>query len=239
MTQAWVEHAAASFEVQLTPEQIAQFETYAAQLAEWNERVNLTAITEPEAVRIRHFLDSLSLVQAVPMRPNMRVADVGTGAGLPGLAVAIAYPKVHVHLIESTGKKVRFLDHIVTTLALKNATTLHARAEDAGQNPQYREQYDLVVARAVARLPALLEYLLPLTRVGGHAIAMKGKTAFIEADDSGRALQVLGGRLNDIVAIDLPGVDEPHHLIVVEKIAKTPAHYPRKPGIPTRAPLID
>jgi 16S rRNA (guanine527-N7)-methyltransferase len=238
MPTSLAEQAKALFNLDLTPAQVSQFETYAQELVVWNERVNLTAITAPESVAVRHFLDSLSIVQAVPMKAGLRVVDVGTGAGFPGLPLAMIYPDIHVVLMEATGKKINFLDHMAQTLGLKNVETLKARAEDAGHMPEHRARYDLVLARAVARLPSLLEYLLPLASVGGVCIAMKGKTAREEAEDSAKALSILGGRLRAIQQIQLPGVEDEHHLVIVEKTAVTPAAYPRKPGIPTQKPLI-
>ena len=234
---SWQQHAAGQFAITLTPEQVAAFDLYARELIAWNAHTNLTAITDPEAIAIRHFLDSLSLAKALPLVDGLHLIDVGTGAGFPGLALAIAFPGIQVTLLESTGKKTRFLDHLIQTLNLPNATTLNARAEDAGQNSAHRARYDLAVARAVARLPALLEYLLPLVKLGGHTIAMKGTTAPDEATDSSHALQILGGKLDRIETITLPGVDQPHHLVIVEKTAPTPHNYPRRPGVPTRQPL--
>src|SRR5690606_28739767 len=150
------------------PEQEAQFTRYAELLAAWNAHTNLTAITEPQAVQVRHFLDSLTIAQAVPMTPGLRVIDVGTGAGFPGLPLLIAFPHIHVTLLEATGKKLNFLNHVMEQIGLKGAQTVHARAEEAGQMPEHRAAYDLVLARAVARLPVLVEYLLPLAKVGGQ-----------------------------------------------------------------------
>jgi 16S rRNA (guanine527-N7)-methyltransferase len=238
MTQTLAEQAAALFDITLSPEQISQFEIYARELVEWSARINLTAITDPQGIQVRHFLDSLSIVKAVPLRPGLRVIDVGTGAGFPGLPLKIVYPDLRLTLLEATGKKVAFLDHVVTSLGLKDVETLHARAEEAGHQTAHRAKYDLVLARAVARLPSLLEYLLPLSRVGGYSIAMKGKTAKEEADGSARALSLLGGRLKEIEKIQLPDVAEDHYLIVVEKTAHTPSAYPRRAGIPTQQPLL-
>ncbi|MFW5691630.1 MAG: 16S rRNA (guanine(527)-N(7))-methyltransferase RsmG [Chloroflexota bacterium] len=230
------------FDISLSDDQAAAMETLTHALVEWNTRINLTAITEPEAIQVRHILDSLSLglaidFDAIKPKDGLRVIDVGTGAGFPGLVMAVAYPQLQVTMMDSTAKKLSFVDHMIANLGLANAITLHARAEDAGQDRRHRDQYGLVVARAVARLPALLEYTLPLAPVGGTVIAMKGTTAYEEADDSGIALRTLGGRLEDVIPVQLPGMDYMHHLIVVTKVAPTPTAYPRKPGIPSRKPI--
>lgn len=234
----WVDQAAALFGVALSEAQQAHFAQYMALLTEWNAHTNLTGITDPVEIEVRHFLDSLSVVKACPMRPGLRVIDVGSGAGFPGLPLALVYPEIHVTLLESTGKKIAFLDHVIQALSLQNCVTLNARAEDAGHLRDQRAAYDLVVARAVARLPALLEYLLPLAKVGGRCVAMKGAaTAQSEVDDARNALRTLGGKLLSIQSVALPNVAEAHALVVIEKTAHTPTAYPRKPGIPTKKPL--
>lgn len=232
------QQAQALFGITLSDAQVAQFDTLAQELADWNTRMNLTAITEPQAVRVRHFLDSLSLARVLPPDlDGLRLIDVGTGAGFPGLPLALIYPQLQVTLLDATQKKLRFSEHIAQTLGLRNVQTLHARAEAAGHDAAHRAQYDVVVARAVARLPALLEYLLPLARVGGLCVAMKGSNATQEANDAKRALFVLGGDVERLEALQLPDVDEPHYLVCVRKQHKTPKQYPRKAGIPTRQPI--
>lgn len=221
----------------LTDEQVSQFDLYTEELLAWNSHTNLTAITEPDAVMVRHHLDSLSLLKFVPLEKGMRLADVGTGAGFPGLPLHIASDGIYTTLIEATGKKANFCNHVIKSLDLKRAIVLNARAEDAGQIPHQRGKYDVVVARAVARLPILLEYLLPLAKIGGTCVAMKGTTAQQEAEDSAKALSALGGELVKIESVELPNVPEPHYLVIVKKIRQTPLMYPRKPGIPSKTPI--
>jgi 16S rRNA (guanine527-N7)-methyltransferase len=224
--------------LELTAEQQQAFERYARELIAWNEsRVNLTAITDLLAIEMRHFLDSLSVLRAVQLSPQIKVIDVGAGAGFPGLPLRIVCPAVQLTLLEATGKKAVFLEHIAKYLNLGNVKVVNARAEEAGQSLNHREQYDLVLARAVAQLPILLEYLLPLCRIGGRCIALKGESAAAEVGLSEHALRLLGGRLVQLTPIELPHVAETHYLVVIEKAAATPSHYPRRPGIPSKKPL--
>lgn len=238
MTHPLAQQAAELFDIALTDAQAAAFDLYHRELIAWNSHTNLTAITDPAGVQVRHFLDSLSIVRVCAMQTGLRMIDVGTGAGFPGLPLAMLYPQIHVTLLEATGKKIAFLDHLIQRLGIANARTLKARAEEAGQMPDQRAAYDLVVARAVARMPALMEYLLPLARVGGRCVAMKGITAEEETRDAKRALQILGGQVSRIEPVHLPGVDDPHYLVVIDKTNATPKAYPRSPGTPTRKPLM-
>ncbi len=225
--------------ITLNEEQQRAFEAYSAALIDWNTRVNLTAITDPLAVEIRHFLDSLSVLKAFtsPLSETIRLIDVGTGAGFPGLPLRILLPTLHLTLLEATGKKTAFLQHVVDTLHLDHVEVVNLRAEEAGQLPQYRGHFDVVAARAVARLPVLAEYLLPLCKIGGRCIALKGESAAAEVQASRHAIRLLGGRFGSLIKVELPTVNEPHYLIVIEKVAATPPSYPRRPGLPAKAPL--
>ncbi len=221
----------------LPPSQAAAFQCYSDQLREWNERVNLTAITDPGEIEMRHFVDSLSCLKVMKPQPGLKVIDVGTGAGFPGLPLKIAYPTLDLTLVEATGTKVDFLEHIVTTLNLEGVRLVNERAEMLGQMPEHRERYDWAVARAVAAMPVLAEYLLPLCKVGGHALAQKGESAHSETAEAEHAIGLLGGRLAQITPVELPTVAETHYLIDLEKVATTPPQYPRRPGMPTKKPL--
>ncbi len=222
---------------QLSPGQLDAFRWYAAELAAWNRRINLTAITDPREIEIKHFLDSLTCLRAMKGEHTDRLIDVGTGAGFPGLALKIACPSLRVTLVESIGKKVDFCRHVIGALGLAGVEVVHQRAEIVGAHPAHRERYDWAVARAVAQLSVLVEYLLPLLRIGGCAIAQKGETGPAEVQEAEGALQVLGGHLDQLIPIELPGVAESRYLVVITKVAGTPGIYPRRVGIPSKRPL--
>ncbi len=221
--------------------QMNAFEQLAIELTSWNQQRNLTTIIDPAGIRIKHFLDSLCCVLALraagAVLPNLKVVDVGSGAGFPGLPLKIVFPALHMTMVEATRKKCEFIEHVVQLLQLKGVTVLHARAEEIGRTAAHRERYDWAIARAVAPLPALLEYLLPLVRIGGFCLAQKGSTAAAEAQQAGTALAVLGGRLQQLLPVELPGVVEPRCLVLVAKQAAAPAKYPRRAGLPAKRPL--
>lgn len=233
----WYELAASLFGVHLSEAQLAAFDWYASELRAWNQRFNLTSVTDRREIEIKHFLDSLSGLLVLKLEAGEHIVDVGTGAGFPGIPLQIASPQVRTVLVESIGKKARFCQHVVNTLGLATAEVVHARAEQVGRQEGYRAGFDWAVARAVAQLPILMEYLLPLMKLGGTAIAQKGETGPAEAQSAQGALEVLGGRLREVITVELPGVAETRHLVVVEKVAATPEAYPRRPGIPTKRPL--
>ncbi len=225
------------FALRLTDGQLHAFALYARELQAWNLRVNLTAITDPHEIELKHFLDSLSCLLALTPRPEDSVVDVGSGAGFPGIPLKIAYPQIRMVLVESIRKKAEFCRHLVQLLGLEGVEVVQARAELIGRSAEHRGSYDWAVARAVARLPVLLEYLLPLLRVGGVAIAQKGESGPGEAERAQPALELLGGRLQRVVPVELPGNSETRYLIVVDKISATPAKYPRRPGIAAKRPI--
>jgi 16S rRNA (guanine527-N7)-methyltransferase len=221
----------------LNPSQIVALEAYNQELVAWNNIHNLTAIREPNQARIKHFLDSLSACLVMKGSPIERVIDVGTGAGFPGLPLKILYPQMQLTLVESIGKKADFCEHVVAKLGLAGVEVIQMRAEELGRLAAHREQYDWALARAVAILPVLLEYLLPLVRVGGSVLAMKGESGPAEAQTADNAAKLLGGHLRQLHPLTLPGVVEERYLVVVDKVAATPERYPRRVGIPTKRPL--
>lgn len=225
------------FNVQLTGNQLIALATYERELLDWNQRINLTAIRDVAGVRTKHFLDSFSCVLAWKSNPPKRLIDVGTGAGFPGIPLKIIYPAMHLTLVESVGKKTKFCQHIVDILGLNDVNVVQIRAEDIAHLPEYREQYDWVVARAVAQLPVLSEYLLPFVKVGGTMLAQKGESGPAEVNAAEDALRILGGHVRQVIPVTLPGVVEDRYLVLADKIGATPAQYPRHAGTPSKKPL--
>ncbi len=223
--------------VRLTRRQLTALEQYEQTLLEWNERFNLTAIRDTETVRVKHFLDSFTCLMAMRDTPTDRVVDVGTGAGFPGLVLRIVIPAMRLTLVESVGKKADFCRHVVGKLGLDGVEVIQERAESLGQMPGHRERYDWAVARAVAAMPVLGEYLLPLVHVGGRMLAMKGENGPAETQTAEKSLRLLGGHLRQLMPVTLPGVAEERFLIVVDKVAATPSKYPRRAGVPAKKPL--
>ena len=230
--------------VPLSAEEIHAFQIYASMLKEKNKVMNLTAIDDDKGIAMKHFIDSLTLcpyIREEEARTNnsgtLTFADVGTGAGFPGLPVKISCPELSVTLMDSLEKRLKFLDEVIAALDLKDCTTVHSRAEDAGRNRKYREKYDIVTARAVARLSVLAEYCLPLVKVGGVFLAMKARSEEEEAEGN-KAVTLLGGTIEKTDTFKLPGTDMERTIIVVRKIRPTPARFPRKAGTPSKAPII-
>jgi len=223
--------------LRLSPSQQSILALYERELMDWNTRFNLTAIRDPEEVHIKHFLDSLTCLLAMRDAPVGRLIDIGTGAGFPGIPLKIMLPRIQLTLVESVGKKAEFCRHVVNILDLQGVDVIQQRAETIGQDPAHRERYDWAVARAVAILPVLAEYLLPLVRVGGSMLAMKGESGPAEAHSAEHAIKLLGGHLRQLLPVTLPGVAEERYLVVIDKVAATPAAYPRKVGLPAKRPL--
>ena len=228
-------NTARAWGLRLDQRQIEQFARYSAELRAWNTRVNLTAITDEEGIVARHFLDSLRCALSWGDAPSSLI-DIGSGAGFPGLPLKILRPELRVALVESVGKKAAFLRHMITVLDLRDVTVLTARAETVGRDPQHREQYDVVTARAVAELATLAEYCLPLCRVYGRVLAPKGSDIADEIARAHTAIERLGGRVIGVEPVVIPGV-EPRTLVVIAKVAPTPAAYPRAVGVPARRPI--
>ena len=232
-----VQDAKTLFNVHLTGWQVKALTTFERELIEWNKNINLTAIRDEKGIRTKHFLDSFSCVQAWETKPPSNLIDIGTGAGFPGIPLKILYPNTKVTLVESVGKKVKFCQHIIDQLGLEGIRVINARAEDLGQMREHREQYEWGIARAVANMRVLSEYLLPLVEVGGVMLAQKGETGPSEVHAAEKVIKLLGGEVRQLLSVTLPGVVEERHLVVVDKVAATPPGYPRKPGIPAKKPL--
>ena len=215
---------------------ISQLDKYYEMLIEKNKVMNLTAITEFDEVLVKHFADSLSICTIIPDDVKS-VCDLGTGAGFPGIPMAIAYPDLQFTLIDSLNKRIKFLQEVVDALGLTNVTLVHARAEEAGRNKLYREQYDLVVSRAVANISTLSEYCLPLVKVGGFFISFKSGDIEDEIKQSGKAISKLGGKLQKPVLFNLPDTNISRSFLVIDKEKSTPKAYPRKAGTPSKEPL--
>ena len=238
-TVEWEQFAARADEldVSLSAAQIEQFMTYQELLLEWNARMNLTAVREPAEIRLRHFLDSMSCARVMGDLNGRSLIDVGTGAGFPGLPLKILFPQLKLTLVESVVKKTHFLQAVVDALSLSDVTILTDRAELLGQSPQHRRQYDWAVARAVAELRVLVEYLLPLCAVGGSMLAQKGEGVAAEIANAQVAIPLLGGSEPELAQVTLPDRDQPHYFVTVKKIGETPQKYPRRVGMPAKRPL--
>jgi 16S rRNA (guanine527-N7)-methyltransferase len=234
---AWLQEGAKQLGVELTDLQISQFEQYYRLLVETNKVMNLTAITEPKEVAIKHFYDSLTLARVLSFGGVNTLLDVGTGAGFPGIPLKIAFPHLKVVLLDSLKKRIGFLENVVKELGFTNVTCIHGRAEELGRYPDMREKFDVVTARAVARLNVLAEYCLPFVKVGGIFVAMKGAQAEGETAEAKRALSVLGKATFEMVSLELPEEMGTRQLLVVKKRERTPKSYPRKAGTPAKQPL--
>ena len=219
----------------INKEQTEKFHIFMKLLLEWNEKINLTAITDEDEIILKHFVDSLTVIKYI--NDNDKIIDVGTGAGFPGIPIAIMMPNVKITLLDSLNKRINFLNEVINVLGLKNVETIHNRSEDCGKNKEYREKYDISIARAVANLSTLSEYLLPFVKVGGKMICMKGSEIEEEVKNAKVAINKLGGKINFIDEFNLPDSDIKRNIICVKKVNKTPNIYPRKAGTPGKNPI--
>lgn len=224
--------------LQLTERQLSQFSIYYRELVSWNEKMNLTGITEREQVYIKHFYDSASLSFYVPVESGMKVADIGSGAGFPSIPLKILFPDIRVTIIDSLNKRIQFLTHLCSELELDGVDCVHGRAEDMGWKSEYRDQFDLVTARAVARMNVLNEFCLPFVRNKGLFAAMKGSDPTDELREAGRSLKELKAELQAVNHMTLPVEQSERHIILIRKLGATPSKYPRKPGVPLKTPLV-
>jgi 16S rRNA (guanine527-N7)-methyltransferase len=223
--------------IELSEQQDSQFNHYYQELIKWNKKINLTAITDEKEVVVKHFYDSLTASFDLPFAGPLKVCDVGSGAGFPGIPLKILFPNLKLTIIDSLEKRLKFLDHLIDALGLQDVHLEHERAETFGHRKDAREQFDRVLARAVAHLSVLSEYCLPLVRTGGFLVAMKGLNAAQEIVDARQAIKKLGGAVDRTMNFELPDHMGSRTIVVIKKKWATPARYPRKPGIPARKPL--
>lgn len=223
--------------IELTEKQIKQFIDYKDMLLEWNEKFNLTAITDEREIILKHFVDCLAISAGAELA-GKKIIDVGTGAGFPGVPVKIAFPDTQMTLLDSLNKRITFLEELKNKLGLENVVCIHSRAEDGGADKNLREGFDLCISRAVANLAVLSEYCLPFVKVGGYFISMKGPDVKDELNESEKAIKVLGGEVKEVKLINIPETDINHSLIIIKKIKPTPSKYPRKAGKAKKEPIM-
>lgn len=224
-----LQNACKEMGIDLTEEMVNQFMLYKDLLIEWNEKINLTSITDEKEIMLKHFADCLSILPYCDFNENTKIIDVGTGAGFPAVPVKISYPTLQVTLLDSLQKRITFLEELVNQLQLDDVDCIHSRAEDGGKDLDLRENFDYCVARAVANLEVLAEYTLPFVKIGGKLIALKGRDAENEIKDGEEMVTKLGGKITDVIDVVIPFTDLEHKLIIIEKFAETPKNYPRKP----------
>ncbi|MGY3714889.1 16S rRNA (guanine(527)-N(7))-methyltransferase RsmG [Sutcliffiella cohnii] len=223
--------------ITLSPTQLDQFSTYFRLLVEWNEKMNLTAITDEEGVYLKHFYDSITAAFYFPFDKDLSLCDVGAGAGFPSIPLKICFPQLKVTIVDSLNKRIGFLQHLVNELNLQDVTLYHDRAETFGKRLDLRESFDVVTARAVARLSVLSELCVPLVKENGYFIPMKAASVTEEIDKGKKALTILGGKIEKVHSFQLPIEESERNILIIKKFKTTPKKYPRKPGTPNRTPL--
>ena len=223
--------------IELSQRQLEQFQLYFETLVEWNEKMNLTAITDKEEVYLKHFFDSISAAFYFDLHSVESICDVGAGAGFPSIPIKICFPHLHVSIVDSLNKRITFLNHLADVLGLENVSFYHDRAETFGQNPKHREKYDLVTARAVARMSVLSELCMPLVKVGGYFLAMKASSAQDEMKAAKKAITTFGGQIQKVEKMVLPFEESERNIVIIEKAKPTAKKYPRKPGTPNKQPI--
>ena len=232
-----MKNACDSVEMNFDEDKYNKFITYKNLLQEWNEKINLTAITEDKEVIKKHFIDCIKAFSENQFKEAKTLIDVGTGAGFPGLPIAIMKEDLNITLLDSLNKRVNFLNIVKNSLNLTNVTTIHSRAEDGARNKELREKFDIATSRAVANMAVLSEFCLPYVKVGGYFIALKGPAITDELNDAKNAIGTLGGKLIEVIEVSVEGTDLKHNLVVIKKVKETPKTYPRKAGSITKKPL--
>lgn len=221
--------------IKFKEEQLEKFYKYMNILLEWNENINLTAIIEPKEIILKHFIDSLTILKYLKDKNSM--IDIGTGAGFPGIPIKIMREDVNITLVDSLNKRIKFLNYVISELNLINIEAIHSRIEDCGQNVKYREKFDIVTSRAVANLSTLAEYMIPMARINGQIVCMKGAECETELEQSQKAIKVLGGKIKKVEKIVLPDGENKRNIIIINKVKTTPKQYPRKAGKPSKEPI--
>lgn len=221
----------------LSKGQLRKFEIYLGQVKEWNQKINLIGPASDEEIVVRHFLDSLSCFESGVIKRGSMVIDLGSGAGFPGLPLKVTSPSISLVLVDSTRKKVKFMAEVIKLLGLEETKAIWGRIEEVGRKPAFRERFDVALARAVAELPVLMEYGLPLVKIGGYFVAQKGEVELKEKDKGGRAAFVLGGEIEELKQVKVPFLEARRQLVLVRKKAPVPLKYPRRPGVPRKHPL--
>ena len=232
-----IKQYAEKFNININEEKLDKFKRYSDLIREWNEKINLTAITDEDGIIKKHFIDSISVLESNTIKNGMKIIDIGTGAGFPGIPLKIIMPDSEILLLDSLNKRINFLNETISILGLKGIKAVHYRAEELAKKPEYREKYDIAVSRAVANMTVLSELCVPFVKIGGYFIAMKGPSSEDEIEESKTAIYILGGKIKNVVETSMLQPDMNHRLVIVEKIKSTMGKYPRNAGLIEKKPL--